>query len=147
MQLDRDFKEFVACFLTHDVRFLAVGGDAMAAHGAPRYTGDFDAWIRVDPGNATRVIAALDQFGFGALGVVPEDFARPDQIVQLGYRPYRIDILTSIGGVEFSDAWERRMTVEIDGMHIDFIGTDDLIATTRAAGRPQDLADIDRLSR
>jgi len=92
------------------------------------------------------VIAALDRFIFAALGVVPEDVARPDQMVQLGYPPYRMTLFTSIDGVAFSHAWGRRMTIEIDGMRIDVIGTDDLIATTRAADRPQNL-DRDRLSR
>ena len=92
------------------------------------------------------MIAALDRFIFAALGVVPEDVARPDQMVQLGYPPYRMTLFTSIDGVAFSHAWGRRMTIEIDGMRIDVIGTDDLIATTRAADQPQNL-DRDRLSR
>jgi hypothetical protein len=142
MQLDRDFKEFVASFIDSDVRFLIVGGYALAAHGAPRFTGDFDAWVLVDPENADRVVRALDEFGFGGLGLTSADFSSPDVVVQLGYPPHRIDILTSIDGVEFSDAWSSRMVVRVDEVEIPFIGRNELLANKRAAGRPQDLADV-----
>jgi hypothetical protein len=145
MHLDPDFSEFVECFTVHDVRYLVVGGYALAAHGLPRATGDFDAWIWVDDENAKRVVAALTAFGFGQLGLTVDDFNRPDSVVQLGYPPYRVDILTSIDGVDFSDAWTRRLTVEVDGRPLQIIGRADLVANKVAAGRPQDLADVERL--
>jgi Nucleotidyl transferase AbiEii toxin, Type IV TA system len=145
MRLDRDFREFVESFVAHEVRFLLVGGYALAAHGLPRATGDFDAWVWIDPSNASRIVAALRAFGFGSLGIREGDFTAPDLVVQLGYPPHRIDILTSIDGVEFEDAWDRRVSIDVDGLPIPVISRDDLLANKLAAGRPQDLADVDRL--
>jgi hypothetical protein len=145
MHLDRDFREFVESFVAHEVRFLLVGGYALAAHGVPRATGDFDAWVWVDRSNAGRIVAALHAFGFGSLGIDEDDFTRPDTVVQLGYPPHRIDILTSIDGVEFDDAWARRVPVDADGVQIEVISRDDLVANKLAAGRAQDLADVERL--
>ena len=146
MELDRDFSEFVASFIAHDVRFLIVGGYAVAAHGLPRATGDLDAWVWVDHDNARRIIKALEEFGFGNVGVTIADFDRDDSVVQLGFPPYRIDILTSIDGVDFDGAWDRRMEVVVNGMTVPFIGREDLVVNKRAVGRPQDLADVERLS-
>lgn len=145
MNLDRDFKEFLESFVARDVRFLIVGGYAVAAHGLPRATGDMDAWISVDPANAQRIVDALEDFGFGSLGVRATDFTRPDVVIQLGFPPHRIDIMTGIEGVDFESAWNRRLVVVVDGMEIGFIGREDLIANKRALGRPQDLADVARL--
>ena len=145
MQLDRDFKEFVALLNAHNVRYLIVGGYAVAAHGLPRYTGDFDTWLWLSKENAQRVLGVLDEFGFGGLAITEEDFSREDSVVQLGYPPHRIDLLTSISGVNFEDAWLRRLDVEIEGEVVGFIGREDLIANKRAVGRPQDLADVARL--
>lgn len=146
MQLDQDFNEFVGLFLDNDVRFLIVGGYAVAAHGLPRLTGDLDAWIWVGDDNASRVIQALAEFGFGTLGLTVDDFNHRDSVVQLGYPPHRIDILTDIDGVSFESAWEQRIEVEIGGRSVPFIGRDDLIANKRASGRPQDVADVARLT-
>lgn len=114
MHLDPDFREFVESFIVHDVRFLVVGGYAVAAHGLPRATGDLDAWVWIDPLNAQRIVRALVDFGFGSLDLTEDDFNREDSVVQLGYPPYRIDIITSIDGVDFDDAWERRMPIDVD---------------------------------
>ena len=146
MKLDTDFREFVESFVANDVRFLIVGGYAIAAHGLPRYTGDLDAWIWVSPQNAEKVFLSLEAFGFSGLGLTKEDFTRPDSIIQLGYPPYRIDILTSIEGVEFDDAWTRRVIVAVDDLEIPIIGLEDLLTNKRAAGKPQDIADIARLT-
>lgn len=105
MQLDRDFGEFVASFIDHDVRFMVVGGLAVAAHGLPRSTGDLDAWVLIDPANAARILDALDAFGFGDLGFESSDFIRTDSVIQLGYPPHRVANLTSIDAVDFEDAW------------------------------------------
>lgn len=112
MRLDPDFREFVESFNDHDVRYLVVGGYALAAHGLPRATGDFDAWVWVGGDNAQRVVEALTAFGFGSLGLAITDFDRADSVIELGYPPYRIDILTSIDGVEFDDAWSRRLSID-----------------------------------
>lgn len=147
MQLDPDFREFVESFNEHEVRYLVVGGYALAAHGLPRATGDFDAWVWIGGDNAERVLAALTAFGFGSLGLEVADFDRADSIVQLGYPPYRIDILTSIDGVEFDDAWSRRLSVEADGLALEIIGREDLVRNKVVADRPQDRADVARLVR
>jgi len=146
MQLAQDFNEFVGLFLDNDVRFLIVGGYALAAHGLPRLTGDLDAWIWVGDDNASRVIQSLAEFGFGTLGLTVDDFNRRDSVVQLGYAPYRIDILTDVDGVSFESAWDRRVEVDIGGRPVPFIGRADLIANKRASGRPQDIADVARLT-
>ena len=145
MKMDRDFREFVESFLDHDVRFLIVGGYALAAHGAPRYTGDLAAWLWVDRGNAEKIIAALADLGFGSLGIAITDLIDPDLVIQLGYPPRRIDLLTGIDGVDFNDAWDRRIEIDVDGQKIPFISRTDLIANKTAAGRPQNLADVARL--
>ncbi|WP_102141574.1 DUF6036 family nucleotidyltransferase [Mycobacterium hubeiense] len=145
MHLDRDFHEFVASCIDHDVRFLIVGGYALAAHGLPRATGDLDAWVWTDPSNAQRLLAALSDFGFGSVGLSTADLERPDAVVQLGYPPHRIDILTGIDGVDFESAWNNRIEIDIDGMTVSFIGKDDLIRNKLATGRPQDIADVARL--
>lgn len=145
MQIDRDFSEFVESFVAHDVRFLVVGGYALAAHGLPRATGDFDAWVWIDPTNAARIVAALDDFGFGSVGLRADDFLTPDFVVQLGFPPLRIDIITEIDGVQFDLAWDRRIIVDAGGIALPVIGRDDLIDNKRAAGRPQDLVDVARL--
>lgn len=146
MKLDKDFNEFVALFVASDVRFLIVGGYALAAHGLPRATGDLDAWVWSNPENAAKVRSALEEFGFSGLGITTDDFSRTDSIVQLGYPPYRIDILTSIDGVEFDAAWDNRLMVDLDGVEVPFISRTDLIVNKRAAGRPQDVADVKRLT-
>jgi predicted nucleotidyltransferase len=146
MELDKDFNEFVELFLEHNVRFLIVGGYALAAHGLPRATGDLDAWVWVNPENAQNIMRALNAFGFQNLSLTESDFSKEDSIIQLGYPPFRIDILTSIDGVAFDQAWEKRIVVELNGMNVPFIGREDLIANKKAAGRPQDLADVSRLT-
>jgi len=145
MQLDRDFREFVSLLNARNVRYLIVGGYAVAAHGLPRYTGDFDTWIWLGQENARKVLDVVDAFGFAGLGITEDDFSREDSVVQLGYPPHRIDLLTSISGVAFEEAWPRRLTIEIDGEVVGFIGRDDLITNKRTVGRPQDLADVARL--
>jgi predicted nucleotidyltransferase len=146
MELDKDFNEFVELFLEHNVRFLIVGGYALAAHGLPRATHHLDAWVWVNPKNAQNIMRALNAFGFQNLSLTESDFSKEDAIVQLGYPPFRIDILTSIDGVAFDQAWEKKVVVELNGMKVPFIGREDLIANKKAAGRPQDLADVSRLT-
>ncbi len=147
MELDRDFSEFIACCVARDVRFLIVGGYALAAHGHPRFTKDLDVWIWLDPDNAARLIRALDDFGFGSLGLDPADFTAPDVVVQLGHAPKRIDLLTSIDGVTFDECWPDHIVVNIGGLAVPFIDIDHLVLNKRASGRLQDLADAEALTR
>ena len=145
LTLPPDFREFIASCIAREVRFLIVGGYALAAHGHPRATKDLDVWLWLDPANADRVVEALDDFGLGSSGLGPEDFLEPDTIIQLGYVPLRIDLLTMISGVRFEDCWERRIPLEVDGLVAGLIARDDLIANKVAAGRAQDLADVEIL--
>jgi hypothetical protein len=142
MELDRDFSEFIASCAAHSVRFLIVGGYAVAAHGHPRFTKDLDVWVWLDEQNANRLVSALEDFGFGSLGLTPADFLEEGVVVQLGYPPKRIDILTQVDGVQFEPCWERRVEVEIGGQRVPFLAADDLVANKKASGRPQDMADV-----
>ena len=142
MRLDRDFKEFIECCIARDVRFLIVGGYAVAAHGHPRFTKDLDVWVWLDPDNARRLVAALNDFGFGSVGITEADFAEPGAVIQLGYPPKRIDLLTSADGVDFDVCYRDRVMIDVDGVSVPFIDVANLLANKRAAGRPQDLADV-----
>jgi hypothetical protein len=142
---NKDFREFVELLNSSGVRFLIVGGHAVALHGYPRFTGDLDVWIAADPENAVRVIKVLSDFGFGSLKFSARDFVRPGYAIQLGRPPYRIDILTSIDAVAFARAYRRRRVVRAGTLTIPFIALEDLLKNKRATGRPQDLADVERL--
>ena len=119
----------------------------MAAYGHPRYTGDLDFWIGFDLQNAQRLLKTLDQFGFGGLGIRLENFTSPNQVISLGYPPGRIDLLTSIDGVDFAVCYARRMVVPVDGVELSFIAMQDFRVNKRAVGRLQDLADLETLGR
>lgn len=142
-----DQVEFLACLQRHGVRALLIGAHALGFHAKPRYTKDLDVLIEPSEENARRVIAAIDEFGFGALGLQAQDLSEPGRIVQLGYEPNRIDILTRIAGVTFEEAWENRVEATYAGQRVFFIGAKDLIRNKEAAARPQDLADADLLRR
>lgn len=146
MNLNPDFHEFVKSFVAHNVRFLIIGGYAVAAHGHPRYTKDLDVWVWADPENSDRILAALDSFGFGNVGLTAEDFEAPNSIIQLGNEPQRIDILTTATGLNFMDAYENRMLVSIGDVQVPFVSLDDLRANKLSTGRLQDLADVDALA-
>ena len=146
MKLDKDFNEFVELFVARGVRFLVVGGYALAAHGYPRATDDFDAWVWANSENAEKIVECLAEFGFGGLNLTTDDFTTLDRVVQLGYPPYRIDIITASSGVTFDNAWANRLVVDVDGLQVPFIGRDDLLTNKRATGRPKDLLDVERLT-
>lgn len=147
MHLNQDFVELLSCLAARDARYLVVGGYALAIHGHPRYTKDLDVWVWADPDNANAVLLALEDFGFGGLGLTADDFTAPDSIVQLGYPPQRVDLITSPDGVTFDECWPNRLEVVVDGVAVPFIGRDDLITNKEAAGRGQDLVDADLLRR
>ena len=142
---DKDFKEFLELLNSEGVEYLVVGGYAVAVHGYPRYTGDLDAWIAVSEDNALKVSNVMKKFGFGALGLDQATFLKKDQIVQLGYPPCRIDILTHIDGVSFGDCFKRKKLVDVEGLEIPFICLEDLKANKKASARSQDLADLEHL--
>lgn len=145
LKLNRDFQELVECFVRNEVRFLIVGGWALAAHGHPRLTKDLDIWVWTESSNAAAVIASLEEFGFGDLDLKPEDFLEPDIVIQLGYPPNRVDLLTTPSGVTFEACWQDRLEVDMEGVRVPFIGLEGLKANKRASGRPQDLLDVDVL--
>lgn len=142
---NKDFREFIALLKSNAVRFLIVGGHAVTFHGYPRFTADLDLWVAADEENAARVNQALKEFGFGNLFDV-EDFSKPGYAIQLGRQPYRIDILTSIHGVDFARAYARREVLTSGGLELPFIGLEELIANKRAVGRLHDLDDAAKLA-
>ena len=143
--LNRDFKEFIQSLNDNGVRYLVVGGYAVALHGYPRYTKDIDIWVEMTAENASSILKALDQFGFGSLGVNASDFTAPDRMLQLGHPPGRIDILTTLPGVDFSECYSARTVVEVDGISTNFINLENLRKNKKATGRHQDLADLENL--
>ena len=144
--LSKDFKEFIELLNENKVRYLVVGGYAVAFHGHPRYTKDLDVWIDLSPDNANKILDALKKFGFGSLDLKPDDFLEGDQIIQLGYPPNRIDIIPTLKELKFEDCYKAKVEVEIQGLHIDFIDIENLKKNKRATGRPQDLADAENLA-
>ncbi len=143
--LSKDFGEFIELLNENKVRYLVGGGYAVAFHGDPRYTKDIDVWIELSPDNDNKILDALKIFGFGSWGLKTEDFLESDQIIQLGYPPNRIDILTTLKDLKFEDCYKTKVEVEIQGLHIDFIDIENLKKNKRATGRPQDLADAENL--
>ncbi len=143
--MNRDYVEMLNELSAAGVEFLVIGAHALAAHGYLRATKDLDIWINPTPENARRVWAALARFGAPLRDVTVEDFSTRGTIYQMGVDPDRIDVITEPAGAEFGDAWARHITVMVDGVPYPVIGRADLIATKRAAGRPQDLVDIAQL--
>ena len=145
--MNQDFLDLLSALFQAGARFLVVGAHAMAVHGVPRATGDLDVWIARDPENADRVFAALARFGapLAALGVSRDDLLRENEVLQVGLPPRRIDVLTSISGVSFDEAYPGRVTREIAGLAIPFLGRAALVRNKRASGRTKDLADLEAL--
>lgn len=144
--LNQDFKEFIESLNANQVRYLVVGGYAVAIHGHPRYTKDIDIWVEASPENAANMIRALNQFGFASLGLKEADFLTADQIIQLGYPPNRIDLFTALPGVDFSACYPLRVEIEIDDVCVNFIDLENLRKNKQASGRHQDLADLENLA-
>ncbi|MNK00758.1 hypothetical protein D3C87_185490 [compost metagenome] len=143
MILSEDFEDFLVLLNKHYVDYLVVGGYAMAFHGKPRYTGDLDIWINISESNATKMLAVINEFGFSGLGFSEQDFLKENLINQIGYPPTRIDVITSIDGVLFNDAYEEKMEIEIgEDIKINFIGLNHLIQNKKMSGRKIDIADV-----
>lgn len=145
--MSSDFKDLLEVLNEFGVRYLIIGGHAVMKYTEPRLTKDLDLWIATDPVNADRVYRALARFGAPIGQYSPEDFTKEGFWFQIGVAPVRVDILLSIPGVSFDEAWERRQVDEFLGVTAPFISRDDLICAKEAAGRPQDKRDLKRLRR
>jgi hypothetical protein len=147
--LNEDFRELLILCAESGVEFMIVGAFALAFHGAPRASGDIDLFVRASTENAARIFDALTRFGapLAAHGVQAQDFARPGTVYQIGLPPRRIDVLTEISGVTFDEAWDSRVSTEVEGRVVHLIGRDAFLKNKAAAGRPKDLADVARLTR
>ena len=145
--MNEDYRDFIAALLAARARFLVVGAHALAAHGVPRATVDLGVWVDATDENAHRVWRALAEFGapLEALDVSESDFTKPELVAQFGLPPNRIDVLTSVSGLDFSDAWESRMESDFGGLQAPFLGREALIRNKCASGRTRDLADIEAL--
>ncbi len=137
-----DFKEILSIFNAHEVKYLVAGAFAVMKYSEPRYTKDLDIWVEASEENAARVYAALVEFGAPLIGLTQADFAS-DGFFQMGLPPVRIDIMMSVDGVEFVDAWPNRQEGDFDGVPANFLSSDDLIANKLVSARPQDLIDIE----
>lgn len=145
MEVQPDFRDLLALLNEHKVEYLIVGGYALAFHGAPRYTGDIDIFVRPDTPNAKRVLAALVAFGFSFPNLTLDDFQNPNKVIQLGLPPVRIDLITSISGVSWDEANGSKEPGTFGDVPVYYIGRQQYIANKRAAGRKKDLADIEAL--
>jgi hypothetical protein len=148
MMLSDDFEDFLKLLNHYQIKYLVVGGYAMAFHGKPRFTGDLDVWINISEDNAFKMVSVINDFGFSSLGFTAKDFSRPNLINQIGYPPLRIDILTSIDGVGFDEAYLEKLEIKLDdGTIVCYIGLDKLIKNKKASGRKIDIADVSDLEK
>ncbi|MBN1832606.1 MAG: nucleotidyl transferase AbiEii/AbiGii toxin family protein [Deltaproteobacteria bacterium] len=145
MDIQIDFKELLELLNNHDVGYMIVGGYALAFHGAPRYTGDIDLFIKPDKENAQRIMKALDEFGFGSVGIESSDFTHENKVIQIGVPPVRIDIITSISGVTWEEAFSSRVQGQYGDVPVYYIGLDQFIRNKKSIGRIKDMADLEAL--
>ncbi len=145
MSLNADLREFIELLNSRGVEYVIVGAHSLAFHARPRYTGDLDILVRPSPENAAKLVSLLRDFGFAKGDLAESDFTVPEQMIQLGRAPNRIDLLTSISGVTVEDAFSTRMLAELEGLPVFVLSTEALILNKRAVGRPQDMADLESL--
>ena len=145
MEVQEDFRDFLALLNAHEVEFMIVEGYALAFHGTPRFTGDIDVFVKPDHENAKRIIKALADFGFSSLDLTIDDFKDPDKVIQLGLPPVRIDIITSISGVSWEEADASKIPGPYGDVSVFYIGKKQFITNKRASGRKKDLADLEAL--
>ena len=143
--LNKDFREFIELLNSNNVKYLVLGGYAVAFHGHPRYTKDLDVWLELSEENAGKVLQALNDFGFGGMNLTREDFLQKGQVIQLGYPPNRIDLINSPSGVDFAECYASKIEIEIDNLKIPVIDLKNLKKNKKASGRLQDLADLEKL--
>lgn len=142
-KLHPDLSAFVALLNARNVEYLIVGARALAFFGVPRMTGDLDFLFSASSENTTRLIGVLEEYGFDSHDLTAEDLQASEMVLQLGYPPNRIDLLNTLTGVSFEEAWRDRQAGELDGIPVSYLSRDHFIANKRALGRPKDLADID----
>jgi len=145
IQLPQDFKELLQLLNSKQIEYLVIGGYAVAFHGHPRATGDIDIWIAMSKDNARKTVEALKEFGFDTPNLEDKLFLEKDKNIRMGNPPLRIEILTSIDGVEFGECYKNKKTLTIDNIKVNFISLSDLKKNKKASGRLQDLADIENL--
>lgn len=141
----QDFREFIELLIKNKAEYLIVGGYAVGIHGHPRYTGDLDIWLNPTPENAEKILVSVNEFGFSSFKLSKEDFTKPGNVIQLGYPPLRIDLLTEIDGVTFEECFKNRKEVVMEDVKVNFIGYNDLLKNKKESGRPRDIDDIDNL--
>ena len=147
IRLPKDFKELLQLLNSKKIEYLVVGGYAVALYGYPRATGDMDIWIAISKDNAHKTVEALREFGFSTPQLKEELFLEKEKNIRMGNPPLRIEILTSIDGVEFTECYGNKKTVTIDDIDINFISLEDLKKNKKASGRYQDLADLENLGK
>ena len=145
MKTEKDYEEFLELLNKHNVHYCVIGSYALAFHARPRYTKDIDILVEASTDNASRILTVLDEFGFGSLNLMIEDFSKKGNIIQLGYEPVRIDIITSIEGLDFSDIWQNRVQVPYGNQTVNIIDRLNLIKSKKISNRAQDKADLELL--
>lgn len=145
MDLSQDFRDLLELFNEAGVRYLVAGGYATSVYAVPRYTKDLVIWLEPTEENAKAVLVALEKFGFGSVGLQTEDFTKPDHVIQLGYEPNRVDLLTQLKGLDFETAFTRKNVFKLSDVEVNFISPDDLVTNKQAVGRLQDLADVEQI--
>lgn len=143
--LPPDFKDFLRLLKDRNIRYLLVGGYAVGYHGYPRATNDLDIWIAIHPQTAAQMVAAIKEFGFNTPQLSETLFLKQNIIVRMGVAPIRIEILTTISGVDFKECYQHRVVDQIDGVEVDIIGLNQLKANKKASGRYKDLDDLENL--
>ena len=145
MRLEKDFEELLECLNKNKVRYCVVGAFAVAFHGIPRFTKDMDILVEPTTQNSKKIVKALEEFGFGSLGLTVKDFSKPGVIIQLGYEPVRVDILTSVDGCGFQEVWKNKKTGQYGKQKVLYIGIAELLKNKRTSNRPQDKVDVKKL--
>jgi len=145
MKTEKDYEEFLELLNKHKVRYCIIGSYALSFHARPRYTKDIDILIEASPENAEKILIVLEIFGFGSLNLRVEDFSEKGNIIQLGYEPVRIDIMTSLKGLDFSDVWKNRVQDSYGKQMVNFIDRQNLIKSKKISNRTQDKADLELL--
>jgi hypothetical protein len=145
IEFPKDFREFLQLLNSREIEYLVIGGYAVGYHGYPRATGDMDIWIAMTEKNASEMVHALKEFGFDLPELKKELFLKKNKVIRMGIPPMRLEVLTSIDGVQFEDCFKNRLIADFGTFKVNFISKDDLLANKRASGRPKDLADVDNL--
>jgi len=145
IEFPKDFKEFLQLLNSKEVEYLVIGGYAVGYHGYPRATGDMDVWISLNERNALKMVNALKEFGFDIPELKKEMFLKEEKIIRMGVPPMRLEILTTIDGVDFETCFKNRVIADFKSFKVNFISKDDLLINKRASGRPRDIDDCSKL--